>query len=396
MRFDVKALRAPGTVVAMTLDASDELDARAQAAAQGFSVLTIQGRRGFQGLNRPRGGSFHLLLFSQELLALVGAGLSLVESLETLAEKEASAESAKIMRQIVASLYEGRPLSQALQGFPRVFPPLYVATVRASERTGDLDQSLERFITYQTQLDLVRKKVVSASIYPLLLIGVGGLVTLFLLGYVVPRFSRIYEEMGTDLPLLSRMLLEWGKFLERHGLVVLTGFAVVVGLAVHAATRASVRERLLAALWRIPALGARMRLYQLARFYRTLGMLLRGGTSITQAIRMVSDLLQPTLRTRLEAAARSIGEGRSISHAMEEHGLTTPVSVRMLRVGERTGRMGEMMDRIAAFYDEDMARWVDWFTRLFEPLLMAFIGLVIGMIVVLMYFPIFELAGSLQ
>jgi general secretion pathway protein F len=149
-------------------------------------------------------------------------------------------------------------------------------------------------------------------------------------------------------------------------------------------------------VWQIPAAGARMRIYQLARFYRTLGMLLKGGTAVGQAVKMVADLLQPGLRVQLEAAARKISEGRSISFAMEAHALTTPVALRMLRVGERTGQMGEMMERIASFHDEEMARWVDWFTRIFEPLLMAFIGLAIGFIVILMYLPIFELAGSLQ
>ena len=149
-------------------------------------------------------------------------------------------------------------------------------------------------------------------------------------------------------------------------------------------------------LWLMPAVGERMRMYQLARFYRTLGMLLRGGTPIGQALSMVSDLLQPELRAHLQGAAKQITEGRSVSYAMETHRLTTPVSLRVLQVGERTGEMGDMMERIAGFYDEDMARWVEWFTRLFEPLLMALIGLVIGAIVVLMYMPIFELAGSLQ
>jgi general secretion pathway protein F len=148
--------------------------------------------------------------------------------------------------------------------------------------------------------------------------------------------------------------------------------------------------------WRIPAIGARMRIYQLARFYRTLGMLLRGGIPVTQALEMVIDLLHPALRVQLRQAGQSIKEGRSVSFAMQTHRLTTPVAARMLRVGERAGRMGEMMERAASFYDEEMARWVDWFTRLFEPLLMAFIGVIIGLIVVLMYLPIFELAGSIQ
>jgi general secretion pathway protein F len=139
-----------------------------------------------------------------------------------------------------------------------------------------------------------------------------------------------------------------------------------------------------------------MRLYQLARFYRTLGMLLRGGTPVVTALDMASGLLAPGLQPSLARAREAIREGRAISEAMSAHGLTTAVALRMLRVGERSGRMDEMMDRIAGFLDEEIARWVDWFTRLFEPLLMAFIGVVIGAVVVLMYLPVFELAGSIQ
>jgi general secretion pathway protein F len=271
-----------------------------------------------------------------------------------------------------------------------------VSTVRASEKTGDLGEALTRYIAYQTQVDVVRKKVVHASIYPLLLIGAGSLVTIFLMAYVVPRFSRIYEDLGTNLPFLSRMLLRWGKLLQTDGPLVLAVLAVAVVALVYFGRRPATRDWVMRRLWRLPAAGERMRIYQLARFYRTLGMLLRGGTPIGQALIMVSDLLQPELRLRLQGAAKQIREGRSISFAMEAHQLTTPVALRMLRVGERTGQMSDMMERIAGFFDEEMARWVEWFTRLFEPLLMAVIGLVIGFIVVLMYLPIFELAGSLQ
>jgi general secretion pathway protein F len=146
----------------------------------------------------------------------------------------------------------------------------------------------------------------------------------------------------------------------------------------------------------VPALGERMRVYQLSRFYRTLGMLLRGGIAIVPAIGMVAGLLETSLRARLDRAAQMVREGLPLSQAMETAGLSTPVALRMLRVGERSGRMGEMMERVAAFHDEEMARWVDWFTRIFEPLLMAFIGVVIGLIVLLLYLPIFELAGTIQ
>jgi general secretion pathway protein F len=396
MKFEIKAVLTPGSVVALTLDAVDERDAKAQAGAQGYAVLTVKAKQSWQAWIKPRRGRFPLMLFSQELLALLNAGLTVVEGIETLAANEARPESRKILQQIVAHLYEGRTFSYALQSFPAVFPPLYVSTVRASEKTGDLNEALTRYIEYQTQVDVVRKKVVSASIYPLLLIGAGGLVTMFLMAYVVPRFSRIYEDMGTDLPLLSRLLLRWGKLLQSNGPSVLVALVLAVTGIVYLVSRPATRTWVMQRLWKLPAAGERMRIYQLARFYRTLGMLLTGGTPIGPALNMVSDLLQPELRQHLQGAAKKITEGRSISYAMETHGLTTPVSLRMLQVGERTGEMGAMMERIGAFYDEEMARWVEWFTRLFEPLLMAVIGVVIGFIVVLMYLPIFDLAGSLK
>jgi len=394
MNFEIKALRA-NDVVPLMLEAADEADARAQAAARGYTVLAVRAKTSWQAWTRRRGARFSLILFSQELLALLRAGLTVVDAIETLAEKEARPEARKTLRQIIADLYEGHTLSHALQRFPADFPALYVATVRASERTGDLGEAMARYIAYQAQIDQVRKKVVSASIYPLLLIGVGGLVTLFLLAYVVPRFSRVYEEIGSNLPWMSQLLLEWGKLLQAHGVASLAVLvASFAGLA-YLAGRPAARRWALRRLWQIPAAGERMRIYQLARFYRTLGMLLAGGIPIVQAMKMVRDLLPPALREELEAAAEKIREGRSISFAMDAHRLATPVASRMLRVGEQTGQMGEMMERIAAFHEEEMSRWIEWFTRLFEPLLMAFIGVVIGAIVVLMYLPIFELAGSL-
>ncbi len=396
MKFEIKAVLTPGSVVALTLDAVDERDAKAQAGAQGYSVLTVRAKQSWQAWIKPRRSRFPLMLFSQELLALLNAGLTVVEGIETLAANEARPESKKTLQQIVTHLYEGRSLSYALQSFPAVFPPLYVSTVRASEKTGDLSEALTRYIEYQTQVDVVRKKVVSASIYPVLLIGAGGLVTMFLMAYVVPRFSRIYEDIGTNLPLMSRLLLRWGKLLQSNGPSVLAVLVLAVAGFVYLVSRPATRNWMMQTLWKLPAAGERMRIYQLARFYRTLGMLLSGGTPIGPALKMVSDLLQPELRRHLQGAAKNITEGRTISYSMETHGLTTPVSLRMLQVGERTGEMGEMMERIGAFYDEEMARWVEWFTRLFEPLLMAVIGVVIGLIVILMYLPIFELAGSLQ
>jgi general secretion pathway protein F len=395
MKFELKVARGQ-QIQSLVLDAGDAIQAQLQAEAQGYSVLATkaQGKLAVaRGLGKQK---FNLMLFSQELLSLLDSGLSLVEAIEALAEKEANAESKTILTQVMAALYEGLPLSSALERFPQVFPALYVALIRSSERTGDMVQALGRHVTYQGQLDAVRKKIVTASIYPVLLIIVGGLVMLFLLGYVVPKFSTIYESAGTDLPWMSQVLLAWGRLLQEHGQQVFLGFIAVVSVLGYVLSRQTVRAAIMNQVWKIPALGETMRIYQLARFYRTLGMLLRGGIPLVTAMQMVSSLLQPALRNSLALVERDIREGKPLSSAMEEHGMTTSIAIRMLRVGERTGRMGEMMERIGVFYDEEIARAVDWFTRLLEPLLMVVIGLVIGVVVVLMYMPIFELAGNIQ
>jgi general secretion pathway protein F len=269
-----------------------------------------------------------------------------------------------------------------------------VATIRASEKTSDLSAALARYVAYASQLEAIRKRVVNASIYPMLLLAVGGLVSLFLLLYVVPRFGNIYAERGGNLPFFSRVLLTWGQTVDKHGVLVLAGLGgtIAFGLYLFRIFRTQIGN----ALWRLPSIGENLKVYQLARFYRTIGMLLRGGMPLVAALDMGAELLHPLLRERLVQAARAISEGRNVSQSMEAAGLTTPVALRMLAVGEKGGNMGEMLEQIAAFHDEELSRWVDWFTRMFEPILMALIGLIIGAIVILMYMPIFELAGNIK
>ncbi len=395
MKFEVKVLSGNQQVSILTIDAINEPEAVAQARQQGFSVVSSKPQSP-QTQRFSRGAKFPLVLFSHELLSLLDAGLGLMDAMETLREKEHRVQIRSVLDQLMAALNEGQPLSGAMAKVTDVFPPLYIALVRSSEKTGSLAEALKRFVDYQVQVDVVRKKVVSASIYPAILMMVGGLVIAFLLLYVVPKFSVIFESKGSDLPWLSILLLGWGQLLHEHALTVLIGFIALTGVIAYGLSRPAFRQALLAWLLKFPALGERMRVYQLARFYRTLGMLLRGGIPALTALQMVAGLLQPGLRNSLQLAQQDVKEGVSLSTAMEHRGLTTPVAVRMMRVGEHTGQMGDMMERIGAFYDDEVARWVDWFTRLFEPLLMTFIGLVIGVIVVLMYMPIFELAGSLQ
>jgi general secretion pathway protein F len=395
MLFEVRALGADRRVN-LRLDAADPDDAIAQARVQGLTVLDVRpaGRVGL--LSRTRRVRFPLSLFSRELLALLNSGLSLVEALQTLEEKESRPETRSVLGGVLKHLYEGESFSAAIAHSPEAFPPLYVATVRAAERTSDLPQALARYVAYQDQVEQVRKKALAASIYPLLLMVVGGLVALFLLGFVTPRFAAIYADNVERLPWASRVLMRWGGFVEAHAVNAGVLLLALLGAAAYAFSRPALRAWLARQLWRLPGLGEPLRVFQLTRFYRTVGMLLSGGIPMVTALEMAGGLLQPELRLRLGSAAGSIREGQSVSQAMERAGLVTPVALRMLRVGEKSGRMGEMMEAIATFHEEETSRFVEWFTRLFEPALMAAIGLVIGIIVVMLYLPIFELAGSLE
>lgn len=395
MRFDIKGYREPEGVLVATFEAASVEEARLLAGEQGIRVLSVSKnwRDSFTFLQRSR---FDLQLFSQELHALLDAGLSLIESLTALAGKESARQKRALLDNLMQRLREGRPLSAALQDRPDIFPPLYISLVGASERTGDLKSALSRYITYRGQMDAVKKKVVSASIYPALLVLVGGLVVLFLMGYVVPRFSRIYGDFGRDIPLMSRLLIQWGALVEAYGLQVLAGFAALIAALWALGRRHFDRQRLLEGLLANKVLRERFRSYELARFYRTLGMLQQGGISIVTALTMASGLLGQRGSDALDIAVRDIRAGTPLSEALRRHDLAPAVAHDLLRVGEKSGDIGEKMIRIADFLDEDLSRWLDWFSRLFEPLLMLGIGLFIAFVVVLLYLPVFELAGNIQ
>jgi general secretion pathway protein F len=213
---------------------------------------------------------------------------------------------------------------------------------------------------------------------------------------VVPRFSAIYEDVGSDLPAASRVLLQWGQLIDAHGALMAVILSGLLTMTIYAASRPATRAYFAGWITKIPAVGRQLHIYQLARLYRTTGMLLRGGMPAVTALQMSAGLLQTDSRRAFAAATQAVREGQSLAQAMETNGLTTAVAARMLRVGERSGNMGEMMERIASFCDEELARWVAVVTRLIEPILMTVIGLIIGVIVVLMYFPIFQLAGSIR
>jgi general secretion pathway protein F len=396
MEFIVNAVNARREVVSLTLSAGSEAGAMDAAKNAGLSVLSVRARG--LALQLPLRGQakFPVLLFSMELMALLDAGLSLVEAVVTLTEKETAPERRTVLEGILSGIRRGESFSQAVAHNPANFSDLYVATLRASERTGNVPEALSRYIAYQQELDKVRKKMVSAAIYPSILAVVGAGVMAFLLFYVVPRFAKVYDGVQGSLPFFSELLLAVGRGVERHGAVIGMAIAGLLAFAAWAMTQPATRAWLNLRLWDVPGLGARMKTYQLARLYRTAGMLLRAGIPALKALEMVQGLLSAHLRPALALAAKGVAEGKAMSAAFAVAGLSTPVAARMMAVGERSGDMGEMLGQIASFHDDETARYVEWFTRAFEPVLMTLLGIAVGLVVVLMYMPIFELAGSIN
>ena len=400
MQYDVRALSPDHLIMQLCIEAADEADARRQVEGRGLFAATVVPARtpilGFARRGRSAARRLPLVLFSQELLALLTAGLSIVEALEALLEKEGNDSMRTILTRLLSGLREGKRFSQVLAEQGEHFPALYIGIVRAAEGTSDLPRSLTRFIDYQQRIDAVRSKIMSAAIYPAILLCVGSFVTLFLVGYVVPRFAEVYRGAGRSLPWLSQMLLDWGQFAATHSKLVAAVGLLTLGCVAAMLYHLSRSGALARWVRCIPGVGERMHIYELSRLYLTLGMLLEGGIPIVAAMQTVEGMVSHGIRQGLLAARAAIESGIQLSTAFEANDLTTPISLRMLRVGERSGELGKMLTQSAAFYDGEITRWIDRFTRSFEPLLMTAIGLIVGAIVVLLYLPIFDLAGSLS
>lgn len=357
---------------------------------------TVTGPAGTGSARGWRRVDFPLRLFCQELAVLLEAGIPLVEALVTLREKESAPAVVAVLSGLADDLRHGQTLAQAMRSRPAAFSTLLIASVEASQRTGHTPDALRQHAAYLAWVGGMRDKLVSAAIYPMILITASLLVITFLTVFVVPRFAEIYEGMGGELPWLSGLLLRTGQAVGEHPWVVLAGLAgVVVGLVL--AWRApAVRRAVSKRLWHLPVVGERLRLVELATLYRTLGLLLQAGVAVVAALEASAELVNPSLRLALAQATQGVMEGARLSDAFQAQALTTPVSLRMIRVGEHTGELGPMLERAATFYDEELARFTDWVGRVVSPVLMLVMGVLIGGIVVLMYLPIFQVAEQIQ
>ncbi len=398
MKFRARVINAQQLIVDQVLEAHDLERARDQLTQLGLRAISIQADNpGALNLQRWLGVGrvdFSVLLFSQELLALLNAGLGIVESTEALSEKETDAARRQVFEKLLHDLRSGKRFSVALQAQEAVFPVLYIGVVRAAEGTSDLPLALQRYVDYQKRLEAVRSKVISASIYPGILISVGLLVSLFLMVYVVPKFAEVYQGAGRELPFMSALMLSWGRFAAEHTSWLLLALAGVAGSLLWLWQRIRKNGGWVVILAKLPQIGERVRIYELSRLYMTMGMLLQGGIALVKAMEVVASVVSMDVQNKLARARHDIESGVSLSVAFESAALTTPISQRLLMVGERTGDLGKMLTQSALFYDEEITQWIDRFMRSFEPLLMTAIGLIVGVIVILLYMPIFDLAGS--
>jgi general secretion pathway protein F len=377
------------------VDAPTSAVAREHGKAMGAQVLVVAPEGGLR-LPRSRPARFDLILFTQELEALLRAGITPAEAIETLASRAEAACESNVPGRLLQRLREGRSVSEALADMPAHFPRLFVATIGASERTGTLIDALSRYLRYQEQIGAMRQRLISASLYPLMLLVVGLGVGMFLIGFLVPRFHRIYVDAGAQLPAASKAMMAIGMLVDAHPGVILIAALLAVALAAFAWRHPPLRSHLFRSLLAHRLLGERLRLMQLSRLYRSLGMLLGGGTPMVPALETSRELLALSLQDNLLKVTRAVSEGKPLGQCLADAGLDTPVALRLIQVGERNGQLPEMLEQTATFHDKEIARWVERVTRLFEPALMLFIGGIIGGIVILLYLPIFELAGSLQ
>jgi type IV pilus assembly protein PilC len=400
--FTYKVGREDGSILVKEVEAEDGEMLRHELEESGYLVLQLKRRHafsfgaGFTGVARKI-KSEDFLIFNQELMVLLKAGLPIVQSLDILLERTPNAFFKEALSDVKAEVRGGKALSDAMGKHPRFFPELYTNSLRAGERTGNLPEVLERFIAYLKQMITVKRHIISAVTYPIFLIGFTVILMAVLLTYVVPSFSEIYSDFKAELPLPTVILMNFTRFLRSYVLI----FAGALVLAVYGFRvwyRTPKGRRVVdAQLLRAPLLGAVIQGYVISTMTRTLATILAGGIPMLQALEMVAkSVTNREVSQSLEYTQERVREGMSLAGALEETGIMPPMTIRMIEVGEATGALETMLNNISSFYEEEVTVKVQRLTNLIEPVIMLGLGLVVGSIVIIMYLPIFELAGTVK
>lgn len=393
MLYEVRAADAASQLKTLHLEASDAADARQQALR--LRLIPVSVKPHTAGVSSRR-DQFDLSLFAEELQMLLSAGLPLIDAIDGLAERQSGGTSRLVFTALASRLRNGERLSAAMARQPEIFPVLFVGIVRAAETTSSLPSSLTKYVAYESHLKVLRERMASAAIYPMILLVVGTAVTLFLMTYVVPRFASVYQSSGRSLPWISQTLLDLGRLLSQNllpGLVLLLG-AALLGWRWYQPRRHALGWLQLLGL--LPGAASRVATIEISRLYRTLGMLLEGGLPVRDALALADAVVLGDRRRALADVLRKVEGGEPLSASLEQASLSTPLALRLIQVGERSGQLGPMLERAAMFHEHETALWIERFSKTFGPILMILISLIVGMVVIFLYIPVFDLAGSLQ
>jgi general secretion pathway protein F len=383
-QYRVRVHEPPAAPVWRSVEAADEA---AVAPALGLSPQRVLEVVPQHAARAGRGARIDQRLFAQELAVLLDAGVPLVEAVQTLAERH----EAGALTVVASALNDGRPLSHALATAGDAFDPMLRALVAAGERDGQVSAVLRNHAAYLAWSGQLRDKLVAASIYPVLLLAAGLAVVGFLLVHVLPRFAGVFDGLATELPWGSRLLLSLGVWVQAQPLPAALLTLLLPALLLLGLREGPLRRWAEARAWALPGLGERLRVLGLARLYRMVGLLAHAGVPLPQALHLAGPVLPAPLRPALARARGAVSSGLRLSAAWQAEGLATAPALRMLRVGESSGSVPLMLERAAAFHDEEVARLADWVARVVNPVLMLVMGVLIGGIVVLMYLPIFTL-----
>jgi type IV pilus assembly protein PilC len=396
--YSYTARDVDGQLVTGSTAAAHETIVRRELRENGLYVITLAEqveREGFAGWwARMRGVKLgDLVVFSQQLATMVGAGLPILESLYELIDETESPPLRRALQQIARDIQSGSTFSQALARHPKVFPELFVALVQAGEIGGVLEQSLDAIAESLDKEQELREKVKSAFVYPVVVLVVAAIVVAFMLIYIIPVFDRVYSQFHAQLPAPTRMLIAVSKFMTHYWWLALAG---IVGLVL--GFRAFINTESGGRIWdrvklRLPLLGKLIRKIVVARFVRTLGILIGAGVPLLNALRTAAGVAANSEFTNaITEVAGEVTEGASLSAPLRACGKFPNLVPRLVQVGEDSGNLDEMLLKAAHFFDRDIEYTVRRLTTLMEPVLTVILGAIVGMIVISLYMPIFTLA----
>lgn len=397
--YTCKLGASDGKVLYREFEAADASILRTSLEDQGFFVFEVK-KKPFQflfdkGIQRRKIDGKTLLTFNQEVLVLIKSGMPIMQVLDAILERHDSGKLSEILQQIREDVKGGAALSSAMEKHGRAFPYLYVASIRAGERTGDLPRTIRRYIQYLKRVGDIRKKVVSALFYPSILVVFAGMAVTLLLLYVVPTFSQVYTDSGSQLPALTQLLITFTSFLRRYFIVALVMIAVLTVFFRKWKNTESGRYTVDRLKLTMPVVGDVFAKYSVASFSRTLATVLGSGIPIIESLRMsIGTLNNVYMEKRLFEAVRYVEEGGRLSAALDRVNVMPPLALRMLGVGETTGSLEDMLIDISDYLEDELEERLHILTTAIEPAIMVIMGVVIGVIIVAMYLPIFKIAGT--